>query len=201
MPKKFPGLAAVAWIIQPGPLHVGPNIPCHGVTQVHGAPSSVNSYRAELQGLHALLLVINHVCSTYQLTTGKVLIGCDNQGVLHHVRCPPLYVPCVVKHADLVRAILNTQCSCPIQLEFQYVAGHQDEFTCFEDLPPLAQLNVQADHMAKQALHVLGNNNNPALLSALPGVTWHLLIQDRPILSEPCPDILNHLSAQSAIPY
>jgi len=79
--------------------------------------------------------------------------------------------------------------------------GHQDAFTCIEDLPPLAQLNVQADHMAKQALHVLGNNNTLALLSALPGVTWHLSIQDHLILSEPSPDILNHLGAQTAIPY
>jgi len=50
-------------------------------------------------------------------------------------------------------------------------------------------------------LHVLGNNNNPALLSALPGLTWHLSIQDHPILLEPRQTILNHLSAQSTIPY
>ncbi len=122
--------------------------------------------------------------------------------MLHHVRCPPLYIPwCAVKHADLVQVILTTQCLCPIQLEFQYVTGHQDEFTHFEDLPPLAQLNVQANHMAKQALHVLGSTNTPALLSALPGVTWYLLIQDCPISSEPCLEILNHLSTLTAIPY
>jgi len=165
MPKCFPGLATAAWIIQLGSFRDDTHIPCHGITQVQGAPKSINSYRAELQGLYTLLLAINHICSLHRLTSGRATIGCDNkEGVLHHVHFPSQYVPCAVKHVDLVRAIHMALHQCPLQLSFQYVAGHQDDLTCFEDLSPLAQLNVQADLMAKQALYVLGTNNNPHAL-------------------------------------
>ncbi len=201
MPKRFPGLAAAAWVIQPGSFRDNAHIPCHSVTQVQGPTKSINSYRAELQGLYTLLLAINHICSLHHLTSGRATIGCDNKGVLHHVHFPPRYVPCAVKHADLVRAIHSALRHCPLQLSFQYVAGHQDDLTRFEDLPPLAQLNVQADLMAKQALYVLGSNNNPACLAPLPGVQWALSIGDNPITTEPRAAILNHLSALTAIPY
>jgi len=41
----------------------------------------------------------------------------------------------------------------------------------------------------------------PALLSPLPGITWSLTIQDNLVLLDPRSEILNHLSAQMAIPY
>jgi len=201
MSQKFPGLAAAAWIIHPGMGTPAAGIPCHGVTQVHGAPTVINSYRTELQGLHALLLAINHICSIHHVQSGQVIIGCDNQGVLHHTHSPSAYVPSTIKHADLVCAIHATLHLCPLHLTFQYVAGHQDDFCHFEDLPTLAQLNVQADHMAKQALHVLGEQSSPALLDPLPGLSWWLAAHQQPISSEPRVTILNHLSAQTAIPY
>jgi len=55
--------------------------------------------------------------------------------------------------------------------------------------------------MAKQALYVLGTNNNPACLAPLPGVQWSLRINDNPITTKPRAAILNHLSALTAIPY
>jgi len=177
MPKCFPGLAVVAWIIQLGISRDDTHIPCHGVTQVQGTPKSINSYQAELQGLYTLLLVINHICSFHCLTTSQVTISCNN----HHVCFPSWYIPCAVKHADLVCAIHPALHQCPLQ----YVVGHQDELTHFEDLSPLAQLNVQADHMAKQALHVLGTNNTPAFLAPLPGVQWSLTIRSNPISTKP----------------
>jgi len=90
---------------------------------------------------------------------------------------------------------------CPLSLSFQYVAGHQDEFSRFDDLPLLAQLNVQADSLAKQALHILGSQQASPVLSTLPNVGWTLLIKDVPISSDPWPILLDHLSFRSAIPY
>jgi len=132
MPKRYPHLAAAAWIIHPGPAASAS--PCYGVTQVHGAPESVNSYRAELQGLHALLLAILHICMTHHLSSGSLVIGCDNQGVLHHVRHPRPYIPSILKHADLLRAISSLRKRCPLSLTFEYVAGHQDELSRFDSV-------------------------------------------------------------------
>jgi len=102
---------------------------------------------------------------------------------------------------NLLWAITTLCRTCPIQLEFHYVAGHQDIFSCFEDLPLLAQLNVQADFMAKQVLQILGSQNAPPLLLPIPGLSWSLLIGSFPIASNPCQAILDHVSYQAAILY
>jgi len=83
MPSRYPSLAAAAWVIHSGAT---PAAVSYGVTQVHGQPSMVNSYRAELQGMYSLILAINHICSLHQLTAGCLLVGCDNQGVIHHLQ-------------------------------------------------------------------------------------------------------------------
>ncbi len=198
MPRRYPQLAAAAWILHSGSA---PAASCHGVTQVHGHSSSINSYRAELQGLHALLLALVSLCTQHDLVSGHVTIGCDNKGVLSLMHRPRTYISGSSKHQDLLWAIIHTRRLCPLSLSFQYVAGHQDELSRFEDLPLLAQLNVQADSLAKQALHILGSQHASPVLSTLPNVGWMLLIKDVPISADPRPALLDHLSFRAAIPY
>jgi len=197
MPNTFPQLAAAAWIIHPGPNSLA--TPCHSIMQVHGDPCSVNSYRAELQGLHALITAIRHICMTHQIMSGLIAIGCNNKGVIYQMHHPRPYVPCLYKHVDLLWAIFGLLWQCPIKFSFCYVAGHQDDFTRFDDLPLLAQLNVQANTLAKQALQVLGHQATPLLILPPPGLQWELLIQSLPISSYPHAAILDHLSSKSAI--
>jgi len=66
--------------------------PCFGVTHVYGQIFSVNSYYAELQILHALLLSISYICMHHHIMSGSIPIGCDNQGVLHQVQHPSSYI-------------------------------------------------------------------------------------------------------------
>jgi len=190
MPYRYPHLAAAAWIIHSGtPSHAT----CHGVTQVHVPSAAVNAYQAKLQGMLSLLLAINHLCALHHLSSGCITIGCDNQGVLHQVlHC----TPGASKHASLLWAIHHALDQCMVSLSFQYVAGHQDDFLCLEDLLPLVQLNVQADLMAKQALHLLGQQQAPPLLYPLPGVTCSLQSSQHPIPLDPHPTIIDHLIHQ-----
>ncbi len=99
MPWRYPQLAAAAWIIHSSTPY---SAVCHGVTQVHGQPTDVNSYRAELQGMLSLLTAINHICMLHQLSNGSLLIGCDNKGVLRQIGKRLSYVPGSAKHADLL---------------------------------------------------------------------------------------------------
>jgi len=79
MPCCYPHLATAAWIIHMGSSGMAA---CHGVTQVHRPPLTVNSYHTELQGTLSLILVVNQLCSTHTLTMGSLSIGCNNKGVL-----------------------------------------------------------------------------------------------------------------------
>jgi len=55
----------------------------------------------------------------------------------------------------------------------------------FENLPLLAQLNIQADIMAKQALQILGSQVAPLLLLPLLGMPWLLTINLVPVATKP----------------
>ena len=126
MPTRFPHLAALAWILHPGPS--SPGIPRHGMTQVHSWPQVINSYQVEWQGLYMLLLALEHICTLHQIQLSSITIGCDNKGVLHHAHHPSTNIPCVFKHADLIQAVHALQQQCPVHLAFQYVVGHQEDF-------------------------------------------------------------------------
>jgi len=85
MPRRYPHLAAAAWILHSG---TAPAFSCHGVTQVHGQHALINSYQAELQGMHSLLLALVTLCTQHGLSTGHVTVGCNNKGVLSLVQHP-----------------------------------------------------------------------------------------------------------------
>jgi len=161
MPCCYPQLASAAWIIHTGTQS---QVTCHGITQVHGPLSAINAYHAKLQGMLLVLLAVNHLAVAHHVSSGHLTISCNNQGVLSQVLHHSLYIPGASKHADLLQAIHHAHCHCQVSLSFQYVAGHQDDLLHFADLSPLAQLNMQADSMAKQALHILSQQHVLLLL-------------------------------------
>jgi len=69
----------------------------------------------------------------------------------------------------------------------------------FEDIPLFAKLNVQANSLAKQALHILSSQQAPPLLFPLPNAGWTLSVNGLPV--SPQPLLLDHLSSHTAIPY
>jgi hypothetical protein len=65
-----------------------------------------------------------------------------------------------------MNSIKNSIGASPLHWKFTHILGHQDDYTHFDDLPRLAQLNVLIDNMAKNKLHAMLNrprwdNNRP----------------------------------------
>ena len=119
------------------------------------SPGTVaNAYRSELSGLYAILAYINAVAVVYSITSGNVLIGCDNIVALNKSSDQDRRVRSPVMHGDIIRAIQHYRHKLPdgIALTFEHVRGHQDRVTAYEDLPRIAQLNVQMDSKAKSFL-------------------------------------------------
>jgi len=143
-----PDFATAAWLLEDSSF---PHLQlCRGIVHVSGPPSAANAYRAELQGLHTLLMAIKGLCSFHRITTGSVIVGCDNQGALHQSQQTQELMPCSSDHADLICAIRQIRCSIPgITIHFQHVKGHQDDHASASTLPHLAQLNILADTLAK----------------------------------------------------
>jgi len=162
MPHLYPSLATAGWILSDS-ICSSSSI-CCGATQVPGQPSHINTYRAELPGLLALIQAVTFICQGHNISDGHVTVACDNKGAIYQLNNTYPYVPCSIKHADLIRVLHHSHQLCPVMLSFEYIPGHQDELSQLEDLLPLEKLNVMADSLARQELHQLGHLQAPLFL-------------------------------------
>ena len=73
-PSLSEDIVGSGWIIQ-APVT---RVECNGACPTSGYLKAVNAYRAELQGIHTILLVVKAICSGYNIKARAVTIGCDN---------------------------------------------------------------------------------------------------------------------------
>jgi len=120
------------------------------------------SYRGELLGLmviHLLLLAVNEVNPDL---AGSVHIYSDCLGALRKVQnLPPSRVPSRLAHADILKNILLNCGNLTFKIFYSHVLAHQDDRVDYGDLSRPAQLNVNMDYYAKQALWTLPLDPTP----------------------------------------
>jgi len=169
---------------------------------VPGPPTSVNAYRAELYGIYALLVALEYFCNERQILSGGITIGCDNQGALSQAQHFQEHVPCAAAHADIIRAITSLCMRSHIHLSFVYVPGHQDALSHLEDLPPMAQMNVWADSLAKKELHRIATlPQRPTTMDSLQGKRWYAMIPSGKITADPHTAVIVLLGQREALRY
>jgi hypothetical protein len=157
-----------------------------GLTQTSGTEDEVDPYRSELQGVHTMLLGLRVFCTFHGITEGRVRLGCDNDNSVRHGKGDWLKVSLSMAHADLVRAIRVIKAQLPISVDFEHVYGHQDDLLSFQDLPRLAQLNVQMDHAAKRHLVQLYEQSPGSVCpSSIAFEGWQCWVQNTKITSDP----------------
>jgi hypothetical protein len=101
MPKLAPDLGAAAWTIKDPTTQQAMS----GVTQTSGEEHGVDSYRSELQRVHAMLFGLLAFCTFYNITEGGVTLGCNNSNCVRHGRGDWQKVSLSTKHVDLIWAI------------------------------------------------------------------------------------------------
>ena len=161
-----------------------------GVTRTAGEPLEVDSYRSELQGIHAMLLGILAFCTFHSITEGKVTLGCDNDTSIYHSRGDWLKIRIRTSNVDLVRAIRVLKTKIPVEIVFVTVAGHQDDWLFEQELSPFERLNVAMDEAAKAHLRsVLSMDRIPRCPSTIAHEGWECYVLDRKVTSDPGPAI------------
>ena len=151
MPQARQDLGSASWVIKCGQSKEH----CCGVIQTSGEMDDVNAYQLELQGIHELLMVIEAICTIYEITSARIQLGCNNKKV---VWLSSTYLPQLsshMKHVDLVWAIKALVQSIPVTMDFQHINGHQDEKIPFHQLDRMAQLNMWMDEEVKCYLRYL----------------------------------------------
>jgi hypothetical protein len=117
-----------------------------GVNRVSGPLKDGDSYRCELAGLYAILLIGHAIATAYNITNGKCVIACDNDAAI----C--VFIPSFKPDPsddcyDLVNAIYCLLKKSPIKWIATQVDGHKDR-VC-STFTPLEQLNIRMDALAK----------------------------------------------------
>jgi hypothetical protein len=190
MPNLSLSLASAAWIIEdpeaPGPA-------CRGACRVSGQPSDTNAYRAELQGIHALLLAATVVCRAHRIGSGALTVGCDCEKGVDLSRPDWLKVNLKCKHVDLVRAIRRLKEALPIKVHFRHIAGHQDRKFSMQQLSRREQLNVIMDDSAKRYLIRLIEQQPPLGPSSIEGEGWSCWIKGKKLTSDPALPVRQHV--------
>jgi hypothetical protein len=127
-PTRHSKLGTAAWHVQDSAT----NQVSKCVVQTSGDECEVNAYHSELQGLHFLLLAIYVICVFLQVSSGKVIVCCDNDHALWWLSSVRNHlVPSKMKHPNLIQAICKLVSIIPITVVFQEVKGHQDRNRAF----------------------------------------------------------------------
>jgi hypothetical protein len=120
---------------------------CH-VTPGH--PSDQSPYRSELSGIYGILCVVEEICKLYDIQSGNITIGCDNEKCLWMSIDKPGSLSTRSKSFDLLSAIRHKIRNLPITVNSHWVKGHQDNFALHPSRLDLwATLNIEMDSLAK----------------------------------------------------
>ena len=118
-------------------------------------PGSINhqsAYRSELSGVIGIIQHLTRLSTKYKITNGKMTLKCDCLGVIKTINRLHQFPSTRSKHFDLLSILFLSLQQCPFIIKFEHVKGHQDDSLNFNSLDQWEQLNVIADHNAKEIL-------------------------------------------------
>ena len=147
---KEAGIGTAAFIVESFQQH----FKISGSIRVPGHRDIMCSYRAELAGILAAISYINAICHEFSIHDGTILLGCDGKEALNCIifHEPTGIIKSQQKHFDLLTSISHSLQVTTMKWNTTHVKGHQDDLVPYRQLDRLAQLNVQADKLAKRRL-------------------------------------------------
>ena len=130
------------------------------LNRVPGIAEDHSAYRAELAGVCGTITAITKIVQYYNIKIGKARIGLDGQSVLNRITNPNSIKSSMPSY-DLLRYITDKVKTSPINIEFFWVKGHQDDFG--EVITYEGHLNIQCDALAKQYWNATKRHNDNCL--------------------------------------
>ncbi len=147
-----------------------------GVNQVPGPIAEGDSHRCELSGLYGAVVLVNEICSLFNITSGSITIACDNKSAIKC--CHRHFVPKPKFHNyDLIQALHQAIINSPVTWLPEHVKGHQDSAPLLRSLTYLEGLNVRMDWLAKAYWRALARSSPTLptpLHQSLSGEGWQL---------------------------
>ena len=144
-----------------------------------------SSFKGEAFGAFAVTRIIYHLVQTFGHIDKPISHHMDNMGVITRLdeinnRIHSLPQDCFKAEWDVLVEIKATKLSLGVKLITTHKKRHQDKHKKYEELPLMAQLNVDADHLASQALAESQVKPRSPLFAH---TAYHLILNDKVITS------------------
>ena len=111
-----------------------------------GSDEDQSSFRSELCGILANVIMVNAIAKTHGIEGGTVKLGCDNESALW-MSFGRDAVQTGDSSFDLIKVIKHELEQSPITWEYMHVKGHQDDDGA-TILDEWANANIETDEMA-----------------------------------------------------
>ena len=102
-----------------------------GANVIPGSPEEQSSYRSELGGISGVLAVVSATCDKYDLQEGCITFGLDGEQALKKAKSGWPLSPTDTDF-DLLTDIRAKLKALPIDTEWEWVEGHQDDELSFK---------------------------------------------------------------------
>ena len=175
-----------------------------GAGPTDGDPSTMSSYRPELQGLLASVTMLSAIASTYSLSDGcRATLVCDNEAatqVLNQIAANRYYiVEPSQTDVDLLLEIQGEIRHSRMIFLFVWIRGHQDDVLPEADLPFLSRLNIDCDRRAK--LYLRTHLSPPPPPTVMPFERWGAIWGGYKITANLKQVVYEHFTAAASIAY
>lgn len=140
----------------------------------------MSAYRGEVTGIYTSIFILNQFCKYRHIQGGTVTLGCDGLSALQQAFAEELPLSSDTPCYDQLVGLHRLQRESPLTWVTTHIAGHQDDTMAYEELDRMAQLNVQADAIAKSHIKVAKQSPCHFLIYNVPWAVWHnnSLVQD-----------------------
>lgn len=175
---------SAAWILEGKTT----NLCITGNVITPGEPETQSAYRSELSRKLAAITVMNALTRFHNIHA-IINLFCDCKSGLKKAfsLTPPSFND---SSFDIIKSIHQELQNTTIQCSGTYIKGHQDDTTPFHQLDRPSQLNIQADHLAKELLH---NTTPPPHRAEVQSNSWTLCIHNTPVVQDMDKTLYDHV--------
>jgi hypothetical protein len=133
-----------------------------GANQSPGEAEDQSSYRSELAGILGVLVMVQSLCTLYEIQEGAIEVALDNKSAAEQSAGDWLLRP-RQRDYDMLLDIRSWLQVLPIQVNFRWVKGHQDSSppSNGRELDAWAKMNITADALAGQFRLAIGQRYRP----------------------------------------
>jgi hypothetical protein len=133
-----------------------------GANQSPGEAEDQSSYRSKLAGILGVLVMVQSLCTLYEIQEGAIEVALDNKSAAEQSAGDWLLCPWQQDY-DMLLDIRSCLQALPIQVNFRWVKGHQDSSppSNGQELDAWAKMNITADALAGQFRLAIGQRYRP----------------------------------------